>query len=296
MTQNLRLGFPAIVDCTSDHAANRGTQKYNQGVRRSCPQVLVLWLIYSLQCDSRPAAAQTVRFPQPSWIEVSADPSAANCFRDPFGSRLVRTPELGSPNGRFRARAQTEVIAFRTSVSAEGPACANTSRLFVAGRQGPGEELVYLLAPRRWELGNSLRVVDWSPDSRRLLIEVSYWQYQSDVTGQAVLLYDTVHGTFDTPDVTGILAKKLGRSCEVQFSVKGFSADGDIVIEMKPYHREGTDSEPGCLTKEGLWLLNWDRETLEPLASGVAVQHYGKWMPQPRAGNSSPDRGSEKKK
>ena len=168
--------------------------------------------------------------------------------------------------------------------------------MFVAGRQGPGEELVYLLAPRRWELGNSLRVVVWSSDSRRLLFEASYWQYQSDVRGQAVLLYDTVHGTFDTPDVTGILAKRLGRSCQVQFSVKGFSPDGNIVIEMKPYPREGTDSEPGCLTKEGLWLLNWDREALEPLASGVSVQRYGRWMPRPRAGDKPPDRGSEKKK
>lgn len=113
--------------------------------------MLVLWMIRPLPWVSWPAAAQTARIPPPSWVEVSADPGAANCFRrrEAFGSRLVRTLELASPNARFRARAQTEVMAFRNSVSAEGPACANTSRLFVAGRQGPGEELVYLLAPRR---------------------------------------------------------------------------------------------------------------------------------------------------
>ena len=276
--------------------AERAPQKCNQGVHGSRLQMLVLWLIYSLQGGSWPATAQTPRIAPPSWVEVSADPSAANCFREPFGSRLVRTPELASPNGRFRARAQTEVIAFRNSVSAEGPACANTSKLLVYGRRGSSEELVYLLEPRRWQLGNSLRVVDWSLDSRRLLVEVSAWQYQSDVNDQAVLLYDTVHGTFDTPDVTGILAKRLGRSCQVQFSVKGFSPDGNIVIEMKPYPREGTDSEPGCLTKDAPWLLNWDRETLAPMVSGATVQHYGKWIPQPRSGDKPPDRGSEKKK
>jgi len=82
----------------------------------------------------------------------------------------------------------------------------------------------------------------------------------------------------------------------VQFFLKGFSPYGNIVIEMKPYPREGTDSEPDCLTTEGLWLLNWDRETLAPLASGVTVQHCGKWMPRRRAGDKPPDRGSEKNK
>jgi hypothetical protein len=82
----------------------------------------------------------------------------------------------------------------------------------------------------------------------------------------------------------------LHGSDEVQFSVKGFSSDGNIIIEMKPYSREGTDSESGCLTKEG--LLNRDRETLNPLASGVSVQHYRKWMPQQR---TSPEQGNQRK-
>ncbi len=247
-------------------------------------------LVCSVQYGSQPSRAQTAPFPPPSWVEVSTDPSAANCFREPFGSRLVRTPELVSPNGRFRARAQTEAIAFRKSVSAEGPACANTSKLFVSGRGGPGEELVSLLEPRRWQLGNSLRVVDWSPDSRRLLVEVSSWQYQSDVIDQAVLLYDTVHGTFDAPDVMGILAKRLRKSCEVGFSVKGFSPDGDVVIEMTPRPGEGRDPDPGCPTRQALWLLNWGRETLELLASGASIRTYGKWMSRPQTGGKAPGR------
>ncbi len=260
-------------------------RKYNRDLQRSRLQFAGFWAICSLIIVCWPAYAQTVPFPSPSWVEVFTDPSAANCFREPFGSRLVRTPELASPNGRLRARAQTEVIAFRKSVSAEGPACANTSRLFVSGRRGSGEELVYLLEPRRWQLGNSLRVVDWSPDNRRLLVEVAAWQYQSDVIDQAVLLYDTVHGTFDTPDVAGILAKRLKRNCEAVLSVKGFSSGGDIVIETTPRPSEGSDLDPGCPSRKGLWLLNPDRETLEPTASGASVRTYGKWMPQPRSGS-----------
>jgi len=73
-----------------------------------------------------------------------------------------------------------------------------------------------------------------------------------------VLLYDTVHGTSDIPDVMGILARKLRKSCEATFTVKGFSPDGDIVIEMSP-------------TRKGVWLLNWRRKTLEPLAGGANI-------------------------
>ena len=259
-------------------------------VRLDSSFISLLCFVGSLQGGSYPAAAQNVAFPPPTWVEISTDPSAANCFREPFGSRLIRTPELVSPDGRFRARAQTEVIAFRKSRSTEGPACANTSRLFISGRRGPGEELVYLLEPRRWQLGNSLRVVDWSPDSRRLLAEVSAWQYQSDVINQGVLLFDMVHGAFDTPDVMGILEKRLGKSCEVDFSVKGFAPDGNIVVEMAPKPSEGIDSPPGCLPKQGRWLVDWDRGTLEPAAGGISVRTYGKWTVQPAG------RGSERKK
>jgi len=156
----------------------------------------------------------------------------------------------------------------------------------VSGRLGAGEELVYLLEPRRWQRGNSLRVVDWSHDSRRLLAEVSIWQYQADVIDQALLLYDTLHGTFDTPDVVSILTKRLGKSCETGFLAKGFSPNGDIVIEMTPLPGGGTGSDPGCPARKELWLLHWDRDTLEPLAEGTGVRAYGKWLP--------PERGGEK--
>src|SRR5579883_2239711 len=67
-----------------------------------------------------------------------------------------------------------------------GPLCVNTSRLYVSADSGDFQ-LRFLQEPADVETGNSLRLVDWSSDGRRLLAELAEWQYEQPGVTHSIL-------------------------------------------------------------------------------------------------------------
>ena len=109
----------------------------------------------------------------------------------------------------------------------------NNSRLFVAAETGEFK-LKFLQEPADVENGNFLRLIDWSPDSRRLLAEVTEWQYEQPGSNSSVLLYDSRIGSFQQPDLQRSFAKTYGHDCSMNLRVLGFGAQGAIVLEGQP--------------------------------------------------------------
>jgi hypothetical protein len=159
-------------------------------------------------------AEEITASPQEVPIEISEDTHEVTCFDDQWdlkGSRVVRTPFLVSRDRQHRAYVQVEAIVKKQE---EVPVrCSNTSRLYVAS---PGESefrLVFRLEPRRHLQGNGIRLVDWSPDSRLLLVDMHQWQYASDSIGNSPLIYDVEADKLTSLSQSWALSTFFGREC-----------------------------------------------------------------------------------
>jgi len=125
---------------------------------------------------------------QPGPASKDKSPNAhASCYdvatEKLVGSHTSRSSVLVSPDGSFRAYAESDAVA---SGLANRPECSNTSRLFVAGRDSRKFQTVLSVEPSPKSLGNGIDLVDWSPKGHRLLLAQGTWQYGSDVGGTRV--------------------------------------------------------------------------------------------------------------
>jgi hypothetical protein len=212
---------------------------------------------------------------------ASSDTSYVTCGENPASSRTVRGDIFVSPDNKHRAYAEVEARAVRPStIEYSGPLCVNASRLFV-GTDASDFKIVFLQEPSDIETGNSLRVVDWSADSRRLLFELAQWQYESPGIGRIPIIYDVNYGIFQQSDVNQVFARHFGLECSLDVHVVGFSPEAKVVIETQPLSPEEEEvlAVPSCSRKKGAWLLSIASETLTALSDTSKVQHYAKTEP-----------------
>src|ERR671924_2444109 len=164
----------------------RGTCKrevlfYNSIVSSAFSCTFVLMAVSGMWAQANPSAQGPVN---------ASDTSHVTCGDNPASSRTVRGDVFVSPDGKHRAYAEVEARPVRpSSVGYSGPLCVNNSRLFV-GSGASDFSAVFLEEPTDVETGNSLRVVDWSADSRRLLFELVQWQYDSPGVSRTPIVYD----------------------------------------------------------------------------------------------------------
>jgi hypothetical protein len=117
----------------------------------------------------------------------------ASCYEEStgrlIGSNRSRTSVPMSPDGRYRPYAESEAVASQAPNAASAE-CQNTSRLFVSGPKSEKFRPVLVVKPSPEALGNSIDLVDWSPDGHRLMLAQGFWQWGSDVGGMMVRVYD----------------------------------------------------------------------------------------------------------
>ena len=199
--------------------------------------------------------------------------------RPPFASRTVRGDTLVSPDGKHRAYAEVEATSLHPQRPSgyTGPLCVNNARLFAAA-DNEEFKVRFLQEPADVENGNSLRLVDWSPDSRRLLAELAEWQYEQPGVTHSVLLYDTRYGTFQQPDLIRALAKTYGRECALNLHVLGFDAQGKIVLEAQGLtpEEEEVAGVSSCTRKKTYFALDRTTETLVSVPELPQLQHNAK--------------------
>lgn len=207
---------------------------------------------------------------------IIGDPSTVTC--EPrgggdFRSQLVRSPVLLSRSGDHRAYAEVEAIALHDPVGGNR-SCQNVSRLYVSESASGPFRLLFTQNPGgEGRNGNSLRLVDWSPDDSRLLAELYTWIYPNQIGNPLVLEVDLRDGSVSATDVDKRVRARLDEPCSFAIDVVGYSPEGTVVIRTAPAppSLEG----PPCEIDPTHWLVHEREETLEALPPGWRIQRYG---------------------
>ncbi len=208
--------------------------------------------------------------------------AAASCYEEYtgrlIGSSRSRTSVLMSPDGRYRAYAESEAVA-SNATNAVGPECQNTSRLFVAGPSSQKFRPVLVVEPSPGVLGNSIDLVDWSPNGHSLLLAQGFWQWSSDAGGTTVRIYDADSEKLSSKSLVGEAFRRyVGKDCVAVFQPVGFSSSGNAIVTAEPYFDVGEDSprKDSCVQKKGFWLIDSKIPAVSQLPDNYEVQHYGK--------------------
>lgn len=213
---------------------------------------------------------------------MSAD---ASCYEEStgrlIGSNRSRTSVLVSPDGLYHAYAESEAFASQAPnvTSAE---CQNTSKLFVLGPKNREFRPILVVQPSQEEQGNSIDLVDWSPNGHRLLLAQGFWQWGSDVGGMMVRIYDAETDNLSKKFlVDEMFSKYVGKNCAGVFRPVGFSSSGNAIVKAGPYFDVGEDKpvEDSCVQKEGLWLVDIKIPVVNQLPDNYKVERYAKIAP-----------------
>jgi hypothetical protein len=224
--------------------------------------------------------AQTSPAPAPQNTPQSSNPELVTCGKKPpFASHTARGNTLVASDQKHRAYAEVEATALYAQRPSgySGPLCVNYSRLFVASDAGEFK-LRFLEEPADVENGNFLRLIDWSSDSRRLLAEVTEWQYEQPGANRSVLVYDSRFGTFQQPDLARSLAKTYSHDCSMNLRVLGFGMQGAIVIEGEPLtpEEEEVSGTSSCAKKKTFFELDRATENMVSVPEMPKTQHNAK--------------------
>jgi len=211
--------------------------------------------------------------------------AAASCYEEStgrlIGSNRSRTSVLMSPDGLYWAYAESEAVASQAT-NAASAACRNTSKLFVSGLKSQKFRPVLVVEPSPEALGNSIDLVDWSPNGHRLLLAQGFWQWGSDVGGMMARIYDAESESISSKSlVDEAFRRYVGKNCVAVFQPVGFSSTGKAIVTAGPYFDVGEDRprEDSCVQKEGFWLIDSLIPTVSPLPDNYKVQRYGKDAP-----------------
>jgi hypothetical protein len=225
------------------------------------------WLAGVLSCAQVP--------PSP---ESPNDTSRVTCGTKQRKSRNVRGEIMTSADGKYRAYAEVDANAIPPDKSAaNAPTCVNVSRLYV-GTESGGAKLVFLEEPEDVATGNSLRLVDWSSDSRYLLVETAMWQYEAPGITRGILVYDARYGTFQEPDVGRMFNKIFGMECALNLTIEGFTPDNKVLLDTQPLAAEEEEvmGVQSCSHKKQRWVVNLSTEKPTAAPENLKVEHYAK--------------------
>ena len=193
-------------------------------------------------------------------------------------SNRSRTSVLLSPDGLYRAYAESEAVPFRVPNSASAE-CRNTSKLFVWDSKSQKFRPVLVVEPSPEADGNGIALVDWSPNGHRLLLAQYFSHYGSEVSGMTLRVYDAESENLSRKFlVEEAFRKHLGKHCSGVFDPVGFSSSGKLVVTVEPLLDLGEDKvvEGSCVQKEGFWLVDIAIPAVSQLPDNYRVERYGK--------------------
>ena len=227
----------------------------------------------------RAEAQSAVRLPV---TERSSDTAEISCWKkgsDNPSSRLGRS-QVASSSAGYRAYIEVQATAFRPKYRETyvGPLCENTSRLFVAG-PGDAEFKVVYSQGTDFSDGNSLKLVDWSPDGTHLLMERTAWKYESEGDYTDLVLFSLSSENATAPNLSKMLEERFGKDCGSENSVIGFTPEGNVVVSLKPledeYYNEGATSCVKLRTLLALDATHRLQNIANVLPGDFKVRHYG---------------------
>jgi len=215
--------------------------------------------------------------PLPSKLRIS-DTELARCddavTGRSSGGEVVRSHVLVSPGGRYRAYTEVQAVA------SSDESCSSTSRLFVAEEDRPFRQ-VLIVKPSLEALGNTLGLVDWSPDGNNLLFTEGIFQWGTDSAENFIRFFDAGRATFSGENfIAKAFRNHLNKTCISVLEPKGFALDGGIVLGAAPSFAEGEDQpeEDSCVRQKGLWVFEPKGQNWSTLPEKYEVQRFGKYL------------------
>ena len=191
--------------------------------------------------------------------------------KEHYSSHTARSPVLVSPAGKYSAYVEVKA----NWVDGQ---CVNTSKVLVQNNSDP-YQIVFLQEPTEMQMGNGIRLIDWSRNSNSLLFEVQQWGWLSDAgLSHEVQIYDAVPGVFKTVPLEHEIAN-LGDGCLVTVQPLGFSETGEAVLRFSAkqyFEPEGEARKPACTAKQGVWIFDPKSNRLKNAPSNYQVQRWGK--------------------
>ena len=229
--------------------------------------------------------------PEEMRVDEVADTADVGCFDDPKDSRAVRGPVVASPDARFLAFVEIEIVANQAGGDDAYPPCANTSRLYLSTPTVPDFQSIFARVPSDLVTGGSIWIVDWSADGRYLLFGESEWEYDEDYYWRTYWLHDAQDNFPRMINPDPLVSGHFGLECEAHPEVAGFSKEGKLVLSISPeevldFEREleerilrpeSEDEErlPSCVERDTFLLLDPVTNRLTPLPEDYSLQYFG---------------------
>jgi len=213
------------------------------------------------------------------------DAVQASCWeKTDFRSHFAHSRSLFSPDQRHRAYVQVTAKAYTApDIPKElfNEACQNTSKLFVGDANATRLRSVFQLGSSSFRAfgetwasdGNGMRIVDWSPSGRYLLVELSLWKYETEGQNRIPLHYDVKTGKIQMANLYSLFEKRFGSKCEVDFQMEGFSHDNQPIVLASPPQRDH-EFVP-CVNRKERFELQFGENQLKPVSPSTPSKQYG---------------------
>jgi hypothetical protein len=193
-----------------------------------------------------------------------------------------------SPDKKARAFVEVEATALQSTAAENyvGSLCRNVSKLYVVSDQAGFGQPRYVEKPGKPGQenveGNSLRIVDWSPDGKWLLVDMKTWIYQSEGWSNFALLYSLQSGTTKQFDLQKLFTNALKKECAVFPEIMGFTSSGEIILEVAPVGGEDDEELFGesCFRSRSFWTVN-SKSEIKQIAQPPTIRRNGQWQEPP---------------
>ena len=246
----------------------------------------VLCTLLNASCSPVEMATEPEEFP----VHEVSDTTDVGCLGRYPESRIVRGPEVTSPDGRFTAWAEIEIDSRLEADPDAWPPCLHASSVYLTGpgdaesTESDAAQVVHLHLPNDQASGNTVWIVDWSADSRYLLFGDAEWQYEADYSGRLYWIYDTQSRMRRPVSHEPSLIGHFAGDCAIHAGVIGFAEDNRLVVAVLPGAEldfeellEEEPAESACVGRETRLLFDPATSKLEPLPATATVERHGRW-------------------
>jgi hypothetical protein len=150
------------------------------------------------------------------------------------------------------------------SVTVHYEDCDNTTTLYVAAPGAKEFKVVYTTSQGG---GNGIRLVDWSPSGERLLAEITFWTYESDVGfGYLPVIYNaSTNSAREVQSMDKALVGLLGSDCGFEDHVRGWRTEEQLLVIVSPSLGVEQDEESSCVKQPRSLLYNLRNDTLQTI-------------------------------
>jgi len=178
--------------------------------------------------------------------------------RSNFQSRHVKS-STAKASGGF---AYAETTAEASKDLGDSQLCKNKVQLFYS-KDGNDYKVVYEKAGLE-DQGVGIRVLGWSHTGTQLLIEVAVWGYDRDMdVVKSAFALDSATGQVRELPLSDAFEKVLGKDCEFDSSVVGWSSDDNVLVRVAKTPATTRYNQTFCVDKPTVYAFNTRSGSLE---------------------------------